>query len=271
MAARVMSGTARGAGRGGRQLLVSALALCAACLALRCGFSFVGADVRRGIQQRDAKGMRLAIRQAMVDGVEVSGDLQPLSSYILIKSRESLAETKGGILLPESVKEKPCEGEVLAVGPGSINRNTGARNPVWVKPGMQVLYGKYGQEKVTIDDVEHVLIREDSVLLSYSGDAPTLDNLQMPWGKVLVELPDEQTETTGGLLLSKGASKADTTLGEIVAASDGVVDPKGEVVSMDLSVGDKVRFRYGNEVKLEVGKKEYRTVQAEDCIAKWAS
>lgn len=208
---------------------------------------------------------------ATVDGVEVGGELQPLSNYILVKPREVITETKGGLLLPQSATEKPNEGEVLAVGPGSMNYITAARNPVWAKPGMKVLYGKGYSEKIKIDDVEHVLIQEDEVLLKYAGDEPTLENLEMPYGKVLVELPGEQTETTGGLLLSSGAGKSQTTLGEIVAASESQVNPKGEVMPMDLGVGDKVRFRYGNEVKLEVDKKKYRVVSSSDCIAKWAA
>lgn len=196
-------------------------------------------------------------------------DLQPLASYVLVRPKEAVSETKGGILLSTSAKDKPNEGEVLAVGPGGVNQDTGSRTPVWSEVGKQVMYSKYGAEKVTLGDDEYALVRDDDVLLSYEGDAPSLENIKMPHGKLLVRLRKEVESSEGGILLSKGASKPDTTVGDVVAVSEGVRGKDGELHPLEVEVGDAVRFRYGSEVKLEVGKSEFRAIDYQDCLAKW--
>lgn len=211
-------------------------------------------------------------RRATMESVQVSGDLVPLSDYVLLKPKDAVVTTKGGIVLPGSVQEKPSEGKVLAVGPGSVDEESSRRLPPWTEVGMKVVYGKYGNEKVDYNGEEHVLVQDSEVLLSYTGDEPSLENLRMPRGKVLMRLLDEKTESEGGIILSKGAAKKDTTVGEVVAIGDPVLDPKsGEPLPVDLKVGDMVRFRYASEVKLEVGKAEYRAVDADDCVAKWSA
>lgn len=210
---------------------------------------------------------RQQLRAAVAGSTEFLGELKPLSGYVLVKPKDAATSTKGGLLLPNAAQDKPSEGEVLGIGPGKMEDN--ARKPMWTQVGMKVMYGKYGAEKVEVDDVEHVLVRDDDVLLSYSGEEPTLENIRMPTGKVLVQLREENTVTEGGLLLSRGAAKPKTTIGEVAAVSEGILGDDGELVPLDVEVGDSVRFRYGSEVKLEVGKAEYRVVDAESCLAKW--
>lgn len=206
-------------------------------------------------------------RTQMRAGPEVKGKLTPLYDYVLVKSKEAVTSTKSGLLLPSS-SEKPSEGEVVAVGPGSV-KDTGVQIPVWTQAGMKILHGKYGVEEVTYNDEDHVLVRDDDVLLSYTGDEPTLENIKMPRGKVLLRLLEEQKESQGGILLSKGAAKPDTTVGEVVAVGDDDLDRNGKPVPMDVEVGDLVRFRFGSEVKLDLGKAEFRSVSASECLAKW--
>eukprot|EP00931_Biecheleriopsis_adriatica_P090035 TRINITY_DN64082_c0_g1_i1.p1 TRINITY_DN64082_c0_g1~~TRINITY_DN64082_c0_g1_i1.p1 ORF type:complete len:265 (-),score=69.99 TRINITY_DN64082_c0_g1_i1:30-803(-) len=206
--------------------------------------------------------------QAQKSGVEVKGELTPLSDYVLIKTKEAVTSTKSGLLLPVA-KDKPSEGEVITVGPGSVNEETGFKKPVWAQVGMKVLHGKYSTEEVTYNGEDHVLVSDDDVLLSYSGDEPTLENIKMPRGKVLLKLLEQPTESEGGILLSQGAAKSDTTLGEVVAVGDDELDGAGNLVPLDLEVGDQVRFRFGNEVKLDLGKSEFRSVEARECLAKW--
>jgi len=202
--------------------------------------------------------------------VEVASELLPLSDYVLLKPKDAVVKTKSGLLLPGSAQEKPSEGDVLAVGPGRIDEDSGRRLRPWTEAGMKVLYSKYGTEKVDINGDEHVLVQDMEVLLSYTGDEPTLDSIRMPRGKVLMRLLDEKTESEGGIMLSKGAAKKDTTVGEVVAIGDPVLDPKGgESWPLEMETGDMVRFKYGSEVKLEVGKAEYRAVDVDDCLAKW--
>jgi len=88
--------------------------------------------------------------------------VQPLYDRILLKRVEMKEQKKGGIIIPDSAKEKPMEGKVIAVGSGRIEK--GERVPLEVKVGDTVLFGKYAGTEIKIDDTEHVIVREDEVL-----------------------------------------------------------------------------------------------------------
>ena len=89
--------------------------------------------------------------------------LKPLYDRILIKRIEEKEQKKGGIIVPDTAKEKPMEGKVIAVGAGRVDED-GKRRPLEVKVGNRVLVGKYAGTEVKIDDVEHVILKEDDVL-----------------------------------------------------------------------------------------------------------
>jgi chaperonin GroES len=89
--------------------------------------------------------------------------VRPLNDRILVKRLEEEEMTKGGIIIPDSAKEKPAEGEIIAVGKGKINDN-GDRIKLDVKAGDLVLFSKYGGTDVKIDGVDHLIMREDDVL-----------------------------------------------------------------------------------------------------------
>jgi chaperonin GroES len=89
--------------------------------------------------------------------------LRPLQDRIVVKRLEGETQTKGGIIIPDTAKEKPIEGKVVAVGNGKVLKD-GKVRPLEVKVGDTVLFGKYSGTEVKIDGVEHVLIREDDVL-----------------------------------------------------------------------------------------------------------
>jgi len=89
--------------------------------------------------------------------------VRPLADRILVK-REDAAETvRGGIIIPDTAKEKPQEAKVVAVGPGKVDDN-GKRVALELKKGDRILIGKYSGTEVKIDGVEHIIIREDDVL-----------------------------------------------------------------------------------------------------------
>jgi chaperonin GroES len=88
---------------------------------------------------------------------------KPLSDRILIRRIEEKEQRKGGIIVPDTAKEKPMEGKVIAVGAGRVDED-GKRRPLEVKVGNRVLVGKYAGTEVKIDDVEHVILKEDDVL-----------------------------------------------------------------------------------------------------------
>ena len=89
--------------------------------------------------------------------------LKPLHDRILIKIIEESEKTKGGIIIPDTAKEKPSEGEVVAVGPGIINKD-GKRNPLDVKPGDKILFSKYSGDEVKIDGKDLMIIKEEDVI-----------------------------------------------------------------------------------------------------------
>ncbi len=89
--------------------------------------------------------------------------LQPLADRLVVKPIEREEVTKGGIVLPDTVKEKPQEGKVLAVGPGRLS-DDGKRIAMDVKVGDRVIYAKYGGTEIKIEDEELVILRESDIL-----------------------------------------------------------------------------------------------------------
>ena len=88
---------------------------------------------------------------------------KPLGDRILVKRTEEKEQVKGGIIIPDSAKEKPMEGKVIAAGPGKVEKD-GNRIPMELKKGDRVLFGKYSGTEIKLDDVEHVILREEEVL-----------------------------------------------------------------------------------------------------------
>ncbi len=89
--------------------------------------------------------------------------IRPLQDRIVVKRLESESKTKGGIIIPDTAKEKPIEGRVVAVGNGKVLKD-GKLRPLEVKVGDVVLFGKYSGTEIKLEGEEHVLIREDDVL-----------------------------------------------------------------------------------------------------------
>ncbi len=89
--------------------------------------------------------------------------IRPLNDRLLVKRLEEEETTAGGIIIPDSAKEKPAEGEVVAVGPGKSNEQ-GERVALQVKEGDRVLFSKYGGTDVKLDGVDYLIMREDDIL-----------------------------------------------------------------------------------------------------------
>ena len=90
--------------------------------------------------------------------------IRPLHDRVLIKRVEEEQKTKGGIIIPGTAKEKPAEGRVIAVGNGRVLED-GKVRPLDVKPGDRVLFGKYSGTEVKVDGEEHLILREDDILV----------------------------------------------------------------------------------------------------------
>jgi chaperonin GroES len=89
--------------------------------------------------------------------------IRPLQDRILVKRIEEEEKTKGGIIIPDTAKEKPQEGKIVAAGKGKILEG-GKLQPLDVKKGDRVLFSKYGGTEVNVDGEEHLIIREDDIL-----------------------------------------------------------------------------------------------------------
>ncbi|MCX5794066.1 MAG: co-chaperone GroES [Elusimicrobia bacterium] len=89
--------------------------------------------------------------------------IQPLGDRVLVKPVEAKEIKRGGIIIPDTAKEKPQEGEVVAVGKGKMTEE-GKVLPMDVKPGDRILYGKYSGNEIKIDDVEHLIMHQDDIL-----------------------------------------------------------------------------------------------------------
>jgi chaperonin GroES len=90
-------------------------------------------------------------------------NLRPLHDRILVKRIDEEAKTKGGLIIPDTAKEKPMEGKVLAVGKGRVDED-GVLHPLDVQTGDRVLFGKYSGSDVTIEGKEYLIMREEDLL-----------------------------------------------------------------------------------------------------------
>ncbi len=89
--------------------------------------------------------------------------IRPLQDRVIVKRIEEEEKTKGGIIIPDTAKEKPQEGRVVAVGKGKVN-DDGKITPLDVKVNDRVLFGKYSGSEINIDGVEHLIMREEDIL-----------------------------------------------------------------------------------------------------------
>lgn len=89
--------------------------------------------------------------------------VRPLHDRVIVKRVEEEEKTKGGIIIPDTAKEKPVEGKIVAVGKGKITEN-GNQQPLEVKEGDKILFGKYAGTEINIEGDEHLIMREDDII-----------------------------------------------------------------------------------------------------------
>lgn len=89
--------------------------------------------------------------------------VRPLNDRVLVKRMSEEEKTAGGLFIPDSAKEKPAKGQVIAAGPGKLD-DSGKRTPLAVKEGDKVLFGKYSGTEIKLDGEEHMILREDEIL-----------------------------------------------------------------------------------------------------------
>ncbi len=96
-------------------------------------------------------------------------NITPLHDRVLVRRLDEKETAKGGILIPDTAKEKPHEGEVMAVGAGKVEK--GLRIPLDVKVGDRIMFGKYTGNDININDQEYLIVREEEILVKVTGMA----------------------------------------------------------------------------------------------------
>ena len=96
--------------------------------------------------------------------------IRPLHDRVLVRRIDEQEQVRGRLIIPDTAKEKPQQGEVVAVGDGKILKD-GTRQPLDVRPGMRVLFGKYGGSEVKLDGEEYLIMREDEILGVFNATA----------------------------------------------------------------------------------------------------
>lgn len=207
-----------------------------------------------------------------LDGITIDGDLQPVANNLLVKVKEALASTQGGLFIPDNAKERPTEGMVINNGPGRFHPETGVLLDIAVKAGSNVIYGKYDGSELKYNDVAHQLIKDDDVLLTYpTGQDPTLANVECVKDQVLIKLPPKEEKNAVGIIIStpgeKEKKRAD--YGTVTKIGPGRQCSNGKIMPIQVKSGDNVRFRdfAGSEVKIDGV--EYLVIRAYDILAKW--
>lgn len=205
-----------------------------------------------------------------LEGRKIKGDVKPLNNFLLVKKAQAQEQTEGGILLTGKAKIVKTEGTVVAVGPGRTHQDSGLTFEMPVQPGEGVVYGKYDGTEIDIDGAKHTLIRDDDILIKFTGDELTLDTVDVLRDNVLVFVDKSDAETEGGILIAKSSkSENRPSTGEVVKAGPGRMASNGQVMAMEITPGDMVKFRdyAGNEVEIEG--KEYSVVKMADILAKF--
>jgi len=212
----------------------------------------------------------LVQRNVVLEGREITGEVEPCSNFILVKVYESEKETEGGIILSQKAQVKKTEGFVVSTGPGRTHQESGILFEMPVKSGDSVLYGKYDGTEIDYDGSKHMLIRDTDIMVKYNGDKLTLDSAEMTSDSILVKVNRSgEEETSSGLLIASTANKGKASTGEVIRVGPGRMAANGEFMTVDVSVGDFVKFRdfAGNEVTIE--KEDYAVVRFPDVLAKY--
>jgi len=204
-----------------------------------------------------------------MDGEAIRGPITPLRNFILVKVKDTLTATSGGILLPDQSKERPTEGLVVAAGKGKIHPFTAIRIHNPIKEGMSVLYGKYDGKAIVYNDDSCQMIRDDDCLLYYEGVTMKLDNVFPVRDYVLVALdkdPESLATSSGVVIASQVVADDLPCEGTVVKAGEGRLNSSGKLSPSPVKAGERVKFKdyAGNDVTIDG--KQYSVVKMIDIL-----
>ena len=198
-------------------------------------------------------------------------EVNPTNNFILVKLPGAVEATSGGLLLTGKAKTKKTEGVVVSTGPGKTHHETGALYDMPVQPGENVIYGNFDFTELTVDGNKHVLIRDDDVLVKFTGDQLTMENVEVVRDTILLEMKDEEEEKTESTILiaSTSKSKRRNTTGQVVKVGPGRMATNGENMEMDVVPGDFVKFRDFSTADVEIEGTDYVVVRMSDILCKF--
>jgi chaperonin GroES len=211
------------------------------------------------------------LHMSKIDGRTIDGGkVVPTNNFVLVKVVAAKEQTEGGILLTGKSKIQKTEGSVVSVGPGKTHPDTGAVFVMPVVEGDNVVYGEFDGTEIDIDGDKHTLIRDDDILIKFTGDELTLDSCSAVRDSVLVYVETKETSTEGGILIASTKSTNNRpSTGKVVKVGPGRFATNGELMDMEINEGDHIKFRdfAGNEI--EINDEEYTVVHALDILAKF--
>eukprot|EP00538_Stauroneis_constricta_P002789 CAMPEP_0119567162 /NCGR_PEP_ID=MMETSP1352-20130426/35162_1 /TAXON_ID=265584 /ORGANISM="Stauroneis constricta, Strain CCMP1120" /LENGTH=270 /DNA_ID=CAMNT_0007616379 /DNA_START=67 /DNA_END=875 /DNA_ORIENTATION=- len=218
---------------------------------------------RKNILESPSISTRLNLN---IDGKTIDGGMEkfkPNNNYLLLKNTGTVDATEGGLLLTGKAKNKKTQGLVISVGPGRTDDETGTYYPMPVDVDDTVLYAKSTGMDITIDKEKHLIIMDSDILAQYKAGGPidSIDNAEMIRDNVLVEIPEAKSDneaSPSGILLAKSSTtEKRPSIGTVVKVGPGKPATNGEMMPMEVEVGDMIKFRDFAGTTVEIGKKEY--------------
>lgn len=223
------------------------------------------------------RGVSLARRGSLLqgnklDGMEIEGELSPLSNNLLIRVKDIKTATQGGLFIPDNAKERPTEGLIVAAGPGRVHPETALQLDIACTVGQKVLYGQYDGTEMKYNEISHQMIKDDDVLLTYEGEEALLENVEAVKDQVLVRLPPREEANASGLITATPGAEGEAkrpNYGTVAKVGPGRQCGNGERMPIRVATGDSVRFREYGGAQIKLGTDEYIVVRAYDILAKW--
>ncbi|CAM9145051.1 unnamed protein product [Discosporangium mesarthrocarpum] len=186
--------------------------------------------------------------------------------------------TGGGLFLPDQAVKIPTRGTVVAAGPGQHHWDTGAVMPMKVQAGDRAVYGANQGASVKYQGEDHLLMRDDEILMTYEGEEITLDTIRMVGDRVLVRIKKDPSGTqtsSSGVLVAPSATKTEReATGIVEKMGEGKRAANGVLMPLYATAGDHVKFKefaaeYVTVVGLDSEEEEYVVIRNIDILAKW--
>ncbi len=206
----------------------------------------------------------------IIDNTPMSCPLEPVGSHVLVHLKEKKTESAGGVVLLEESVERPREGTVISMGPGSKHPETGLDMPMPCNIGETVVFGEFAGTAVNYDNADHQLIKDDDIMFVYGGKKPDPNSLRMVGDQVLLEGDETQYKTDGGLMLPDlKDSIPKLTTGVVRAVGPGRTTEKGDLLPMSITVGTRVKYHKlaGEDVRIDG--KLYKVLLDSDLLVAW--